>query len=566
MDEGTKIPKMMEWLFGEAAMQGAGERLRRWSQAFEEWLEERKRKYMASTNKPAIPTWRRLLRERRKMPWEMRREDIEQHAAWMKEEGYAAPTIANGIGIMANFYRWCTERKIDPECEAGFNPAAEAARPKVRRYAGATLLSRGEMRALLDILKRDGSELGKRDYALILARSRLGVSLQSIQRLKWGQIEQDETGAWVRWRAEAERGRLPGEVWEAIRAYLATSGRLEGMQEGKYIFAPLANPYQGETGSRAEDWHERRCLSTSEILHSLKLYGRLAGIAEEKLTMMALHRTAIRMRMDEADSLEEMQAFLDSQEEPKATKYRLGRLPALPQGEERADEECEFVGIVPVRKAKPFKAGEVIHGLYARSQPPEVVKEMLKENIRGIDEEIMGMRILGRGLLERQSTARNGQEAARLGDAYTRYAQRLAEMIGTEEKIEDKKTDKWAEEFLALLNRIAIEHGGETMTMEQLQAEASGSRGGLGAGDRRLVEEIAATRHVLRNTFYLAMEAEEPGEYMQLTEVYNTGCNRLVRMLRRMGKDQDKVRAYLKDAIDQAIDEVTKELGLRDRG
>jgi hypothetical protein len=64
--------------------------LRRWSQAFDEWLEERKRSYTASTTKQAMLTWRRRLRQCCKMPWEMGREDIERHAAWMKEEGYSA--------------------------------------------------------------------------------------------------------------------------------------------------------------------------------------------------------------------------------------------------------------------------------------------------------------------------------------------------------------------------------------------------------------------------------------------------------------------------------------------
>jgi len=257
-----------------------------------------------------------------------------------------------------------------------------------------------------------------------------------------------------------------------------------------------------------------------------------------------------------------MRTFLDSREEARATKYRLGRLPALPQGEGRAGEEGENVRIVPVRKARPFKAGEIMHGLYARSQPPEVVKEVLKENIRGIDEEIMGMRILGRGLLERQLEARNGQEAARLGDAYMLYARRLADMISSEKMLEVKKTDTWVEEMVAMLNQVAIEHGTEPVTMEQLWAEALGSEGRLGAGDRRLVEEIAATRHVLRNTFTLALEAEEPGEYMQRTDIYNIGCNRLVRMLRTMGNDQDKVKTYLKDLLQEAIREVNKELEL----
>jgi hypothetical protein len=72
-----------------------------------------------------------------------------------------------------------------------------------------------------------------------------------------------------------------------------------------------------EVGGRAEDWAADRPLSTLELLMNLKLYGRLAGVAEEKLTLQALRRTAMRLRMDEGAEVGEMQAFLDSQEEAK---------------------------------------------------------------------------------------------------------------------------------------------------------------------------------------------------------------------------------------------------------
>ena len=97
--------------------------------------------------------------------------------------------------------------------------------------------------------------------------------------------------------------------------------------------SPLVDPLKGDTGGRAEDWQAGKCLSTRQILSSLKLYGRLAGIEEDKLTMMALRRTAMRLRLDEGAGVGEMRAFLDSHEEAKSTKYRLGRLPELPADE-----------------------------------------------------------------------------------------------------------------------------------------------------------------------------------------------------------------------------------------
>jgi len=128
--------------------------------------------------------------------------------------------------------------------------------------------------------------------------------------------------------------------------------------------------------------------------------------------------------------------------------------------------------------AKPFKPGEgMIHGLYAHSQPAEAVAAVLREDITGIEEQIIGMRVLGRGLQERMDRVSSRKEAVRLGQAYTLAAD-------------------------------------------------------LSTPSRRLVEEIAATRYVLRNTFALAMETEEDEEFVHLVEIYSIACNRLLGLLR----------------------------------
>jgi site-specific recombinase XerD len=568
MDEAGKVPRMLEFPFGEAAetaQRGASRRLRRWSQAFEEWLAMRRQNYKPGAAKQAVLTWRRLLRERGKMPWELRQEDIEQHTDWMQAQGYAPTTISNAVGTVADFYRWCGERQADPECEAGFNPAAGARRPKIQRYAGAKLLSREEAGALLGILRRDDSPLGRRDYAFFLARLHLGAPLQSLLGLRWGQIEQDEEGAWVRWRVESERAALPGEAWEAIRTWLKASGRLEGMRPGDYIFIPLASPMQQEASSRPTAWAEERHLSSYQILASLKLYGRRVGIAEEKLTLMALRRTATRLRLEAGDSLEEMQAFLDSREVARAAKYRLKRLPQLPQEAGRGSQEegNEEEPAVPCRKPRPFQPGEgMTHGLYAHSQPAQEVMAVLRENIQGVEEEITGLRILGRGLLDQQGKAQSSRSAAQLADAYTLTAERLARMIEAEKLLATSGEDEaWAEETLAMLDQC-MESKGEEPVSKEARARALDNEPELTASSRRVVEEIAATRLVLRNTLRLAREAEqrgETGEFVHLTEIYSTGCNRLMKLLRAGKADRGRLTAYLKEQIESAIREVNEE-------
>jgi hypothetical protein len=529
------------------------ERLRRWAEAFEAWLAERKERYGASTVKQAKLAWRRLLQERRKMPWELDEADIEGHAGWMAAMGYSPATISNAVGIMANFYRWCGERQIDPECAAGFNPAENARRPKVGRYREAKLLSREEVGRLLRTMQLDSSALGKRDYAFTLARLRLGVALRQLQRLTWGQIEAEAEGAWVRWRAEAERQRLPGEVWEAIQAALEAGGRLGSMQEEDYVFAPLGDAWKGETGDRAEDWARGRPLSTSELLGNLKLYGRLAGVAEEKLTLQGLRRTAMRLKMDEGADVTEMKAFLDSQEEKRFTKYRLGKLPELPVEAGRGPAAVEDEPRVPVRKAKPFQPGEgVKHGFYAQSQPPEAVRVVLREDIRGLEEEIVGLRMLGRGMLERQGRAARKQEAAQLGEAYSLTAFRLGEVIRAEgELTAERESDRWAEEVMERLSQVMVELGIEPT------AEAAQEKSELEAGARRVVEEIAAMRYCLRNTFRLALETEETREYIRYAEIYSSGCMRLAKLLRMERGEANRQKANLNKMVDEAIQEIT---------
>jgi len=66
---------------------------------------------------------------------------------------------------------------------------------------------------------------------------------------------------------------------------------------------------------------------------------------------------------------------------------------------------------------------------------------VLKENIQGMGEEIVGLRILARGMLERAEQAGGDPEAAQLWDAYSLTALRLGEVIkGGKDLAEKGKT------------------------------------------------------------------------------------------------------------------------------
>jgi site-specific recombinase XerC len=210
------------------AHQTASARLLRWCQAMDGWLAERQRTCAERTYRGSKTAWRRLLSRLGKTPWEIEPEDLAAHIAWMGVSGYAASTIKSEVGTLSVFYDWCAQRGIDPECVPGFNPAAGVPRPKVPAWSQARVLSRAEVRALLGILKRDGSIIGKRDYAFFTARLRCGVKLKNLQQLQWGQIEPGKSGVWLRLGAGEDRMPCPEDVWAAVEAYLEAAGRLAG--------------------------------------------------------------------------------------------------------------------------------------------------------------------------------------------------------------------------------------------------------------------------------------------------------------------------------------------------
>jgi site-specific recombinase XerD len=547
-------------MFGESAataLHGASARLLLWCRAFDEWLAERRRLYSHSCYNKGLVAWRRLYRHSHAMPWELRPADIAGHVAAMREEGFSANTVNGELGAIDLFYRWRAEKRRDPDCEAYFNPAASVPRPAVRQYEGTALLSRGEVEALLGILRADRSPLGRRDHAFYLARLRLGVPLRQLQRLQWGQIQVDEGGAAVTWLPGAEPARLPGEVWDAIQAYLSGTGRLPAMEAESYLFAPLADPTAPQVDLGPGDWDGSRYLSTQQLRANLKRYGRSAGIPEDKLEQHALRRTATRLRLAPGDSLERVQSFLGSRSAPRIADYRLNQLPPLPDDPPAGQEARELV--LPNRQPHRIQSSDVyVHGFYARSQPVEAVRAVMAENIQGLDEQITGLRALGRGLFERQVEAASPGGSVQLLELYGLVTGWLAILIRTEAHLaECGEQTSSVEYFLAGIER-ACQVEGETFDRAALVAEALGGDLGLALGSRQLLEEIATLRYLLRNTLAAALGAGDAEAYARMVQHYGHGCLRLARLLRREKSEEGRLAAYIQEAINQAVEEVLK--------
>lgn len=417
----------------------------------------------------------------------------------------------------------------------------------------------------------DESILTRRDYAYFLARLRLGVPHKNLRQLQWGQIQIDDSGAWVTWTDEHERSSIPEDVFQAILEYLKASGRLEGLRPQAYIFAPLLDPLKQAAGDHPGDWDDSRCLGNAQIWETLKRYGRLAGIPDPKLTMRALRHTAVMLRLEVGDDLEAVHAFLHAPSPQlvptsqlvSTSQYLKALPPPDPHNEDLRDLQADPPQL-PDRKPCHFKPWDnMTHGMSARRQPPEEVAAILAEEIQGMEEEITGVRVLHRELLEMQKRTTDPGEVALLTDAYSRSAARLANMIQIDDELKKRrKQDNWPEEFLQRLAEGAWERG-EEFDIEVEKDLAWGGEGALAANARRLAEEIAGTRVALRRTYQLAMESEGVHRRAYLTDIYGRGCSRLVKLLQMEGDGQTRLKIYINQTVDDVILAIQEEWGLQ---
>jgi len=560
-------PVLLELLFPESAesmLPFVSPRLMQWCEAFDAWLEERRKNHVRKDGQDARLAWRRLLGGCGKPPWEISPGDLKQHMAGMEANGYSPHTIREELKFISAFYRWRGENQPDTECPPSFNPAAGIIPPKHAFAAHSPLLSRQEVETLLSYMRSDPSALGCRDYALTLARLRLGIPHQSLQRLRWEQIEHSEEGAWLRLRPEARRSPLAADAWEAIQRWLEQSGRLPLMQPGDYIFTPLADALHEAEPNRPEAWAAGKFVSTNGIRANLKRYGRRLDLPEEKLTWRSLQRTAVRLRLEAGDSPKELRSFLNWRPTRKGMRGYLSRLPKLPRSDAADEGQAEEEPALPVRIGGMYQPRKTVtHGLYASSQPHEQVSAILAENIRGLEAEISALRLLERLLFKQQLTSANSRQAANLANACTWMGDRLARLIQDEAQI--SRTDdspEWIEEVFAGLDNIAAEQGQPPISPEwrrELEEEAGDS---LSINARTLVEEIACARIVLRNTFELAGRAAQTGqveELIHLADIYGSGCTRLVKLLRLAHSSHSRMEMKVRAMIDEVLAEEQKD-------
>ena len=245
------------------------------------------------------------------------------------------------------------------------------------------------------------------------------------------------------------------------------------MQGEDYIFAPLALPGSKREKTRAGDWAPGRCITAKNAKRNLRIYGFALGIPEARLNLEALRNTAIRLQLDAGKNIDEMQVFLDSQVEAKQTRFKMKHLPPMPPDRDLGGGEIVEIPL-PNRNPVHFQEGDgLLHGYYRKSQPVECVLAVIAEGVKGVEQELQGLRLLARGLVERQITAQSSSEVAQLADAQTRAAAKLAALIEFDRQLEQEgEGEHWLDEAVARIDQFLVEEGWRT-PREKCEAQCS---------------------------------------------------------------------------------------------
>ena len=457
MSENEKTLELLRLLNVDEG-DAVGERMMRWAEAFEAWMEERKARVSPKVAKFSIIAWGEFLASTDKPPWEVEAADVEAHLEALEKRKLRPGTLKQRLIGLAKFYDYCQANSIDAECPAGFNPVRQARRQEVKYYEKANYLSQAEEAALLEAARRDPSPMGKRDYALILMLLKTGWKAGQVRMLRWKNLEE-----WKDWRGEEGIGDKGGaslrlgteEVWEAVRAYLEATGRWEGIQAEEYVFAPSRDPLVREAGNQAGNWDGSRPICDDQLLHLVRLPAGRAGLKAEKITCGTLRNTAVMRQVEAGASAEEVGSTLGWTRSDNVKAY-LRQLAQRPKGRLRARKRIDPATGEMVRPGSkeipargPHRGGPrnhhaLKHGLYAKYLPELEWLDEEGVELKGMDRAIMRWRIVMRRVMLVGDEARTLEDAMRLLKVMGIASVRLRKALKLKADLKHKQTElRW---------------------------------------------------------------------------------------------------------------------------
>jgi len=143
---------------------------------------------------------------------------------------------------------------------------------------------------------------------------------------------------------------------------------------------------------------------------------------------------------------------------------------------------------------------------------------------------------LARGLISAQKMTSDPIELAAVLDGYSVAATRIAGLIDAERELEETPSEPpWLEGHLKMLDGVRARMGKEPLS-GRLREMFQGAGYEPSETDRKLEEEIAALRFILRNIYIQAEQTLEEGHirhYANLVTMYGRSCSRLISLLKK---------------------------------
>ncbi len=220
------------------------------------------------------------------------REDVLAYRDALKDDGCKPATISLYMTAARLFFRWTAQKSLYPDI-AEHIKGAKLDKSHKRDYLAAS-----QVKTVLAGVDRE-TLMGKRDYAMLVLMTACGLRTIEVSRANvedMGAVGSDAV-LYVQGKGHEERSdfvKLPAEVEQAVRAYLAARGNADG---GEPLFASLSRNGQGQR------------LSTRSISGMVKARMQAAGFSSSRLTAHSLRHTAVTLSLLAGKSLEEVKQF-----------------------------------------------------------------------------------------------------------------------------------------------------------------------------------------------------------------------------------------------------------------
>ena len=209
------------------------------------------------------------------VPGQITPDHLRRYIAGLQGRGLAAKTVSDRVTILKRFFAF-----LHAEGQIGEDPAARLPLPKVGKRLPKTL-NIAEVEALLSVLDRDGSALGRRDRVLFHLLYATGLRVAEAMAVQVGDIDFVEGYLCVVGKGDQERRiYLKPILLELLREHI----RSEGLTV--YLFP-------GRPGRSGGPGREVDHLTDRNVRYRLLGYARSAGIKRRVTPHTLRHSIAV---------------------------------------------------------------------------------------------------------------------------------------------------------------------------------------------------------------------------------------------------------------------------------